>query len=64
VRALREMLEVARKTGVRLQLSHLIFVGRRSWPSAEKCLQMVDAARRDGLDTMIRVDLEERGYPR
>jgi N-acyl-D-amino-acid deacylase len=53
VRALREMLEVARKTGVRLQLSHLIFVGRRSWPSAEKCLQMVDAARRDGLDIMI-----------
>ena len=53
LRALREMLEVARQTGVRLQLSHFIFVGRRSWPSAETCLEMVDAARRDGLDVMI-----------
>ncbi len=53
VRALREMLEVARQTGVRLQLSHFIFVGRRSWGSVERCLDMVDAARREGLDIMI-----------
>lgn len=53
VRALREMLDVARRTGVRLQLSHFIFVGRRSWRSAERCLEMVDSARREGLDIMI-----------
>lgn len=51
--ALREMLDVARRTGVRLQLSHFIFVGRRSWPLAERCLALVDEARRDGLDVMI-----------
>ena len=53
VRALREMLDVARRTGVRLQLSHFIFVGRQSWRSVDACLEMVDAARRDGLDIMI-----------
>lgn len=53
VRALREMLDVARRTKVRLQLSHFIFVGRRSWSSVDKCLGMVDDARRDGLDVMI-----------
>ena len=53
VRALREMLEVARVTGVRLQVSHFIFVGRRAWPSVDACLEMVDSARRDGVDVMI-----------
>lgn len=53
VRALREMLTLARRTGVRLQLSHFIFVGRRSWPSADTCLEMVDAARREGVDVML-----------
>ncbi len=53
VRALREMLEIAEKTGVMLQLSHFIFVGRNSWGTAQKCLKMVDDARARGLDVMI-----------
>jgi len=53
VRALREILEIARHTGVRLQISHLIFVGRKSWPSAEKSLAMIEAAQREGLDVMF-----------
>jgi N-acyl-D-amino-acid deacylase len=53
VRALEEMLAIARRTGVKLQLSHFIFVGRRTWPTAERCLRMVSDARRDGLDVMI-----------
>jgi N-acyl-D-amino-acid deacylase len=53
LRALREMLEVARNTGVKLQLSHFIFVGRRSWPTAARAVQMVEQARRDGVDVMI-----------
>jgi N-acyl-D-amino-acid deacylase len=53
LRALREVLDIARKTGIRLQLSHFIFVGRRSWPTAAACLRMVDDARRDGVDVMI-----------
>jgi N-acyl-D-amino-acid deacylase len=53
LRALREILDIARKTGIRLQLSHFIFVGRRTWPTADACLSMVDEARRDGVDVMI-----------
>ena len=53
VRAISEILAVARATGVRLQLSHFLFVGRRSWSTAERCLDLVDRARRDGVDVMI-----------
>jgi N-acyl-D-amino-acid deacylase len=53
LRALREMLDIAKKTGVRLQISHFIFVGRKSWSTADACLRMVDEARREGLDVMI-----------
>jgi len=53
LRALREMLDIARKTGIRLQVSHFIFVGRRSWSTAGACLEMVDEARREGVDVMI-----------
>ena len=53
LRALREILDIARKTGIRLQLSHFIFVGRRSWSTADACLRMVDEARSEGVDVMI-----------
>ncbi len=53
VRALREMLAVARRTGVKLQISHLIFVGRRSWPTAEKCIGMIESEQRRGVDVMF-----------
>jgi N-acyl-D-amino-acid deacylase len=41
LRALQEMLAIARETGVKLQISHFIFVGRRSWPTAGRALEMV-----------------------
>jgi N-acyl-D-amino-acid deacylase len=53
LRALREMLEIARRTGVTLQISHFIFVGRRSWGTAGRALAMVEEARSEGLDVMI-----------
>jgi N-acyl-D-amino-acid deacylase len=53
LRALREILAVGRRSGARLQLSHFIFVGRRTWPSAPRALAMVDAARRAGQDVAI-----------
>ena len=53
LRALREMLDVARETGVTLQVSHFIFVGRRSWGTAGRALEMVEQARRQGVDVMI-----------
>ena len=53
VRALREMLQIAEKTKVKLQLSHFIFVGRTAWPTVDKCLQIVENARKNGVDVMI-----------
>ncbi|BBO77063.1 N-acyl-D-amino-acid deacylase [Desulfosarcina widdelii] len=53
LKALRETLDVARRTGATLQISHFIFVGRKSWPSARQALQMVDKARSEGVDVMI-----------
>ena len=48
--ALREMLDLARETGVRLQVSHLIFVGSKTFNTCDKALGMIDRAIRDGID--------------
>jgi N-acyl-D-amino-acid deacylase len=48
--ALRELLDLARSTGVRLQISHLIFVGTRTWRTAEGALELIDKALADGVD--------------
>ena len=53
LRALREMIDVARNTEAIVQLSHFIFVGRKSWSTAEEAIQMVEDARREGIDVMI-----------
>jgi N-acyl-D-amino-acid deacylase len=45
-----EMLDLARTTGCRLQLSHLAVAGRRNWGKVPRALALIDAARRDGLD--------------
>jgi N-acyl-D-aspartate/D-glutamate deacylase len=41
---------VARAAGARLQISHLIFVGRMTWPSCERAIAAIDAAHAGGLD--------------
>ncbi|MBN1882407.1 MAG: amidohydrolase family protein [Deltaproteobacteria bacterium] len=48
--AIEDMLQVARDTGVRLQLSHLIFVGSLTWKNYEEALAMIDQAITEGLD--------------
>ena len=53
VRALKEVIALAEQTGVRLQLSHFIFVGRKSWSTTDKCLKLVEDARARGVDVMI-----------
>lgn len=53
VLALEQMLDLAARTGVRLQISHFIFVGRRTWPTAGKCIRLVEEARRSGVDVMV-----------
>ncbi len=48
--AITDMLALARKTGVRVQFSHLIFFGARTWRTAPQALALFDQARREGLD--------------
>lgn len=47
IRAIRELVELARRTGVRMQISHVGVVGRRAWPSARAVLDEFDAADAD-----------------
>jgi len=48
--AIEDMLKLTRETGVKMQLSHLIFVGERTWKSYEKAFTMIDQAIGEGLD--------------
>jgi N-acyl-D-amino-acid deacylase len=48
--AIEDMLELARETGVRLQVSHLIFVGSRTWDTCEEALELIDGAIAEGVD--------------
>jgi N-acyl-D-amino-acid deacylase len=48
--AIDEMLNIARETGVRLQISHLIFVGKRTFKTCEDGLKRIDNAIKQGVD--------------
>ena len=52
LRALEEVLSIGLETGVKVQISHFIFVGRRSWPTAEKAIEMIETAAGRGLEIM------------
>jgi len=48
--AVEEAIEVARQTGAKVQLSHLVAVGRPNWGKVEQAIAIVDAACEEGLD--------------
>ena len=48
--AVREMANVAREAKVPLQVSHLIFVGRRTWETVDETLAEIEQHRNDGVD--------------
>lgn len=50
IRALKEMIALTRRTGVRMQYSHHIFVGKSTWKTADESLKLIDDARAEGLD--------------
>jgi N-acyl-D-amino-acid deacylase len=52
LRALDEMIRIARETGVKVQFSHLIFVGSRTWHTADEALEMIHKANNEGLEFM------------
>ncbi len=51
--ALEEMINVAKETGVKLQYSHLLFVGTRTWKSFDKTMDIIDRAIAEGVDLMF-----------
>ena len=53
LRALKEMLNIGRQTGVKLQISHVMFAGRKTWPTAEDFIRMIDDAYREGINVMV-----------
>ncbi len=53
LKALDEILSIALETGVRLQISHLIFAGKKSWPTAQKAVQLIEKAQDKGLEVMF-----------
>ena len=56
--ALQDMIELAEETGVRLQFSHLIFVGALSWKSADKAFRLLEEAKARGVD----IEFDTYGY--
>lgn len=48
--AIAEILDVAGKTGVRIQISHLKTSGRANWPLLDRALGLIRASRAAGLD--------------
>ncbi|HEX6256087.1 MAG TPA: D-aminoacylase [Euzebyales bacterium] len=50
VAAVREALDIGRRSGAPVQLSHHKAMGRSNWGRVERTLAMIDDAHRDGLD--------------
>lgn len=48
--ALREQIDLAERTGCRLQISHLQAAGRKNWPLEEPALEEIEIARDRGID--------------
>lgn len=55
LRSVETLLRVARRSGCRTQISHLVAVGRRNWGRVEQVLELVDQASADGLDVGVDV---------
>lgn len=52
IRAFREILDLATEAKVKLQLSHLLFVGTKSYATAKPIIKMIEEAAAGGLDVM------------
>jgi N-acyl-D-amino-acid deacylase len=50
LRSVNELLDLARKSRVRIQLSHQIFIGRRTWRTYPAVLRAIDDAAAAGVD--------------
>jgi N-acyl-D-amino-acid deacylase len=53
LRSVLELLDLGRQSGARLQLSHQIMVGRRTWRTYRRVLRAIDEAAAAGLDVAM-----------
>lgn len=51
--AVDEALKIGRRSGCRLQISHLAVAGKRNWGAVPRALERIDRARRDGVDVAV-----------
>lgn len=61
LRAVDELAEITRETGVKLHYSHAIFVGRRSFKDKDEFVQIMDDLRKEGIDAMFDIYNELQG---
>lgn len=52
IKAIKEILAVGEQAGVKLQISHFIFVGKSTWGTVDRGIRLVERARGRGLDAM------------
>ena len=48
--ALKEAIEIARQSGVKLEISHLKAVGEKNWPRMREAISLIETARGNGID--------------
>jgi len=51
--AVDEALAIGRRSGCRLQISHLAVAGRRNWGAVPRALERIEQARREGVDVAV-----------
>jgi len=56
--AVAEAIEIGRQSGISVQISHLKVSGKRNWGQAEKILEMIESAQKEGLN----VDFDRYPY--
>ena len=61
LRALDELVEIAKGTPLKLQYSHAIFVGRKTFKDQKEFLKIVDELKKDGVDIMFDIYDETLG---
>lgn len=50
LRAIDEVVKLAKETGVKTELSHLIFVGENSWSTVDESLSILEETKNQGID--------------
>jgi len=60
--AIDDMLKITQNTDVRMQLSHLIFVGAKTWDTCEEALQLIDNSIARGMDVKFDTYSYHCGY--